>query len=295
MSTPNPFTATAVAFAALTLAFVLLWLPRRSPVPRTGPWWMYAGGLGVAAALAGGLIDLRGLLALLIFGGACHLAGRTTTPLATGGAHLLMLAVAAGLFLHAVPGFHNPLVLDRVVLAADSVPYTKYLNFDKGAAGLLLLGLYAPQRATRGDGPRHGPGLLWRFAVVVTGVLLLTLAVGYVGWDPKVPSWWALWLWSMVFLTALPEEAVFRGVAQSGLERWLAPSPHAPIAAMAAGALAFGVAHAGGGMVYVVVATVAGLGYGWIYASTRSIGAAAVAHAGLNTVHFFLFSYPSLR
>ena len=56
----------------------------------------------------------------------------------------------------------------------------------------------------------------------------------------------------------------------------------------------FGVAHLAGGAVYVALAAVAGIGYGWIYASTRSIAAAILAHAGLNTVHFLLFSYPAL-
>ena len=45
---------------------------------------------------------------------------------------------------------------------------------------------------------------------------------------------------------------------------------------------------------YVGLAAAAGVGYGWIYSSTRSIAAATLAHAGLNTVHFLFFSYPAL-
>jgi membrane protease YdiL (CAAX protease family) len=60
-----------------------------------------------------------------------------------------------------------------------------------------------------------------------------------------------------------------------------------------AGAL-FGLAHAAGGLWYVVLATAAGIGYGWIFFRTRSLAAAIAAHAGLNTVHFFLFTYPAL-
>ena len=47
-------------------------------------------------------------------------------------------------------------------------------------------------------------------------------------------------------------------------------------------------------VVYVILALVSGIGYGWIFASTRSIGAAIAAHTALNTIHFALFSYPSL-
>ena len=50
----------------------------------------------------------------------------------------------------------------------------------------------------------------------------------------------------------------------------------------------FGLTHLAGGPLYVLVASAAGVGYGWIYASTRSIGLAIVAHAGLNAVHLVL-------
>jgi membrane protease YdiL (CAAX protease family) len=39
----------------------------------------------------------------------------------------------------------------------------------------------------------------------------------------------------------------------------------------------------------------AGIGYGWIYASTRSLVGAVAAHAGLNTMHLLFFTYPALR
>jgi hypothetical protein len=97
----------------------------------------------------------------------------------------------------------------------------------------------------------------------------------------------------MVFLTALPEDAIFRGVAQQWLaERLSAPSRPAILAVVIAGTL-FGVAHIAGGPAYVVLATVAGIGYGWIYASTGSIAAAIAAHTGLNALHFLLFTYPA--
>ena len=101
-------------------------------------------------------------------------------------------------------------------------------------------------------------------------------------------------IWSMVFLTALPEEAIFRGVVQNWLARRLGgASRDGLVAAVIAGAI-FGVAHFAGGPRYVVLATVAGIGYGWIYATTGSLAAAIAAHAGLNTLHFLFFTYPSL-
>ena len=175
-----------------------------------------------------------------------------------------MLSLCAALLLHAVPGFDNPRVLDAVLVSPDAVPYTKYLNFDKGVVGLFVLGLYAPDRAARDPLRRYLPQLLWQFAAVASVVLLLSLAAGFVRWDPKFPAWSPAWLWSMVFLTALPEETLFRGLAQEWLTSRLGPgSPSGVFAAIAVG-VAFGVAHLAGGPLYVALAAVAGAGYGWI-------------------------------
>ena len=256
--------------------------------------WTYPFALAFAAALAGRLIDVRGVLVLMFFAVGCRAANRAGAPRLAIVSHVLMLIGAAGLFLHVWPGFDNPRVLHDVLLAPDSRPYTKYVNFDKGVAALFLLGIYAPDRPATDEGLRHAGAFAWRFVLLVATVIVLSLALGFVRWDPKLPDWWPVWLWSMVFFTALPEETLFRGVVQTAIERLLARSPYATAAAILGGGLLFGVAHAGGGVSYVILATVAGIGYGWIYASTRSIGAAIAAHAGLNLVHLVLFSYPAL-
>jgi membrane protease YdiL (CAAX protease family) len=207
--------------------------------------------------------------------------------------------MCAALYLHLVPGFDNPRLVTEVALAPDSLPYTKYLNFDKGFAGLLLLAVYvAERRRTAGlvnSGlSRIAATFATRFAVTVAVVMVLTLAVGYVRFDPKLPSWWAGWIWSMVFLTALPEEALFRGVVQTAVAEWAGRERSIWFAVVVAGLL-FGVAHSGGGATYMLLASAAGIGYGWTYASTRSLACSILAHAGLNTIHFLFFSYPALR
>ena len=232
-------------------------------------------------------------MALVLLAAACRAARLATGQLSVA-AHAVMLGLAAALFVHAVPGFDNPRVLDGVMLSADSLPYTKYFNFDKGAAAMLILGLYAPGRAAR-QSRATAAGWAWRFAIVAVVVIAATVSVGYAHWDLKLPSWWPMWLASMVFLTALPEETLFRGVIQEALHERLGESTRARwIAVVLAGAL-FGVGHAGGGWTYVVLSTIAGIGYGWIYAASRSLAAATAAHTALNLLHLLCFSYPALR
>ena len=295
----------SAAFAALTLAMAALWVPRMSSSPHARRVWIVPFAIAVAFALAGGLVDVRGVLVLAALAALCGTAARAWNGAVTIAAHILMVTICAGLFLHVIPGFDNPRVLTDVALGPGSQPYTKYLNFDKGVAGLFLLGIYAPDRTAADDGARHPIAVLLRFMVLASVAIAAALAAGYVRWDPKLPSWSPMWLWSMVFLTALPEEALFRGLLQTWIEQGLrgtrsalrladARSGQATLIAILVAGTVFGIAHLGGGPAYIVLAMIAGIGYGWIYASTRSIAAAIAAHAALNTVHFLLFTYPAL-
>ena len=298
--TPLSVLAT-VAFATLTVAVLTLWMPLVTSHAHAHRLWLVPAGIALVIAGAAGLVNLTGALVLLAFGGLCVAARRVPGRIFPVLAHVLVLSTCAALFLHIVPGFDNPRLISNALTGSDAQPYTKYLNFDKGMAGLILLGLYAPRRAHRG---MPAPAFLWRFVVLIGVVTIVTLATGYVRWDPKLPEWWLSWLWSMVFLTALPEEALFRGCVQTWIAERLAATRGGrtasgarlsvmPASIIIAGLL-FGLAHAGGGPAYVVLATVAGIGYGWVYSVNGSIGAAILAHAGLNTVHLLLFTYPAL-
>ena len=282
------------SFAMLVVAMLALWAPRFSAARRVAWWWVLPLAGALMLALAAGLVDVRGFATVVVMAAACRQVHHAPSPTLRGVALAVVLAISAGLLAHLIPGFANPLVLDAVQLSGDSLPYTKYLNLDKGEAGLLLLGLVAQQRTARRSSVPVAP-LLARFALVAAVVLAATVATGFARWDPKLPAWWMLWTWSMVFLTALPEEAVFRHLVQGGLQDWLGGTAHARWTALAASGVVFGLAHLAGGWTYVALATLAGLGYGWIYSASGSIAASILAHTGLNLLHLLFFSYPGLR
>ncbi len=273
---------------------VALWAPRVTASPRAREWWVVPFAVALMLAQGAGLVDTRGLAVLFAVVTACRLGNHAPDGALRGFALAVMLAMSAGLLAHLFPGFANPRVLDTVVLSADSMPYTKYLNFDKGVLGLLLLGLVAPARTARAS-RLPATVFLWRFALVTTVVIAATVFAGYARWDPKLPAWWPMWLGSMVFLTALPEEAVFRHLVQGGLQDWLGGTMRARWIAIGVSGVLFGLAHLAGGWTYVALATLAGVGYGWIYAASDSIAMSILAHTGLNLVHLLFFSYPALQ
>jgi len=83
----------------------------------------------------------------------------------------------------------------------------------------------------------------------------------------------------ILIFTGLPEEVLFRGFIQTMLVR----ATGRPILGLVAASLIFGAAHLDNGphapdWRYGVLATLAGLAYGWVYLRTRRVLAPAIAH-----------------
>lgn len=207
-------------------------------------------------------------------------------------AHAVFAALAIALSLHLIPGFHNPLVIAPTRFTPDAVPFTMYLNLDKPLVGLWLVWVL-PWVAP--DVPLSRALRTGAVAAVATAAACLAgaLAFGMVGWAPKWPASGWLWLVNNLLLVTLAEEALFRGYVQGGLTRAFGAFAWGPWAALAIGAVLFGAAHAAGGWSWIVLGTVAGVGYGLAW-RRGGLLASALAHAGLNVVHFGLFTYPML-
>ena len=283
-------------YSLLALAVLALWLgggDRASAVRRNV--WLLPWVASLAVALAFGIVQPVGLVWIAALAAAAWGFLRPSAnrwQLVTAGVALLVLA--AGLSLHRLPGFNNPRVISSVRFSADAIPFTLYLNYDKTLVGLFILG-WCHARMTRAVEWRAMLAAAAPRAVGVIALLMvLSVAAGYVRFEPKFPADTWLWLWVNLCFTCLAEEALFRGFIQAQLQRlWQGRSWGAGLA-LAVAAVSFGLAHAAGGAAYVALATVAGLGYGWIYQRTRRIEASILTHFALNTVHFFAFTYPAL-
>jgi membrane protease YdiL (CAAX protease family) len=106
---------------------------------------------------------------------------------------------------------------------------------------------------------------------------------------------------------AIPEEVLFRGIMQRQAERaW----PASPWVVLLMVSLIFGLAHSnnpqppywtfslGGGLhvrfawAYVLLASLAGLAYGWIYRSSGRLMPAALVHATVDWTWWAFFKGP---
>jgi membrane protease YdiL (CAAX protease family) len=276
-------------FVALLAAVVGLWI-----APRV--WWSCLAAATVCGYIAG-VLDPVAVVWLALGWIVCEVYVRTPTE--SGPRRVLsilgVITMVVLLGLHVLPGFHNPLVIDHLKLTPDAAPYTLYLNFDKTFAGLLLIGVCYrewPGRAALRSVLRGQVGVL-----IVGNVMLLIGASYLLGYVRLQPKWTTLfWFWSAVnlFSTCLSEEAFFRGFVQRELQAIGRNLPHGQLIALGVSALLFGLAHFAGGWRYVLLATLAGMGYGYIYQRTQRLECSLLAHFALNATHFLCFTYPQL-
>ena len=101
-------------------------------------------------------------------------------------------------------------------------------------------------------------------------------------------------MWANLLFTCTAEEALFRGLLQHQLTKHFINISAGKWIAVTVAALLFGLAHIGGGWLYVAIATVAGFGYGMVYQLTGRIEASIICHFGLNLTHILFFTYPAL-
>ena len=281
----------ALTYGLLALAVCAAWLkPIKAGAVVLPPWTL----LLAAACASGwwfGLLAPPALLTVLGFGVLAGVALRqkagvlrTVLLIATG-------AMTLAMSLHKFPGFVNPALVAEMQLSAASPAFTHRLNFDTATAGLILFALFCVPAHNRQQWRDIGRNS-WIILGTPALVLLAGVAGGFVAWDPKVSAYTPLFLAANLLFTCVTEEAFFRGFIQhrlaGAMDRWRA----GPYLALGIAAILFGVAHARGGPALIVLATVAGLGYGYAYLRSKRIEAAILTHFLLNGLHFVFFTYP---
>ena len=280
----------------LCLSIAATLLPVRAPWP-----WLSLLIMAVTAGLVHGQLTIVAMVPVAALAALAWMAIEARhRPRREAVLMLLMLVIGFALALHLLPGFLNPTYL---ATTSDARPPTlKYLNFDKGVAGMLMLAVLASQQRRRSEGrsegllPTPSPGAaglpgwtLWAVLVATLALPWLAAAIGGLGRPTlRWPDNAGLFLAANLFLTCVAEEVAFRGVIQGLLARRLGTDLRTmngwlPILLAA---VLFGLAHAAGGTPYVALAMLAGLGYGLAYALSGRIEVAILLHFALNALVF---------
>lgn len=285
-----------LSFSLLGLAICAAWYPAAAaPARLRPPPWLLLFGAAIASGLGAGILAWIAVLELALFGAVAYVAGRDDVArrwrLLCGIACALM---ALALAMHALPGFNNPVLIAKAQFSPGAAPFTQYANFDKAAVGLILLACLCRRAATAAQWRDSLRRALAIGAATIAVVMAVAVLVGYVRLDLHVPRYTAVFIVTNILFTCVAEEAFFRGFLQERLGRALASSAYGGTIALLCSALAFGAVHFAGGPVYVLLATLCGLGYAYAYTGTRRVEASVLVHGAFNIVHFLAFSYPYL-
>ena len=286
----------AITFGLLALSICAVWIP---PFPIgervVVPAWKVLFVAAIASGLVAGSLKWPALPALAFLGIVTYLAGRTGASRAQRIIFGTLTAVAAlALALHRLPGFENPVLIANARFTPDAAPFTQYANFDKAAAGLIILA-WLCNRATTVAGWKEIWRRTWPIALATTAIVMFAaVMLGYVRFDPKLPIYAPTFLAINLLFTCVAEEAFFRGFLQERLAASLSGLRFGGFIVITSSGLLFGVVHAAGGVSYVMLATLAGIGYACAYATVRRVEAPIITHFAVNAVQFVGFTYPHL-
>jgi hypothetical protein len=255
--------------------------------------------IGYLLAFINGEIDIHALpFLVLLIGAAASVSPQRQLALRIGG-HVVFVLLAAALFVHRVPGFHNPLVIDATNFTPDAIPFSMKLNLDKPLVAYWIVFASTSVELSRPKADR----LKVTLAAVVTIMVCIGVAflLRFMMWEPKWPTSGWIWAINNLLLVAFPEEALFRGYLQANLDRLFSRWPYRLFSrgpsgrwlAILIAAVLFGLAHFQGGGGLIVLAGIAGIGYGAAY-RWGGLQGSVLTHFVLNLTHFSLFTYPAL-
>jgi membrane protease YdiL (CAAX protease family) len=133
--------------------------------------------------------------------------------------------------------------------------------------------------------------ILGSFVVFALIAIALGTAIHFIAFAPQWSKWSTFVGLSLAILmfTAWPEELLFRGLLQNLLAR----ASKSELAGWWTASMLFGFSHITNlgfpNWRYVILASIAGLFYGWTWRKTGSIFASALVHAGVDATWHFLF------
>lgn len=203
------------------------------------------------------------------------------------GNELILLLCCLGLFMHLLPGFHNPRVVDDIAAGPMSARFSLYFNLDKALVPVVLMACM-PNLFDRAIEVRRRWSSWVMLALSIPVLLGLAVLLGGLRIEPHFPPWLGQFILANLFFVALAEEALFRGYLLRRLQEYT----HNNGLALVISAVIFGLAHMAGGGLLVIFAILAGLIYGLAWLWSGKLWVATLFHFMLNLTHLLFFTYP---
>ena len=276
----------SISIVSLMLAIVLIWSSRQY-------LWILPFLLFLATGLISNWLEPVSMLSIAILGAVVWWHTTAHSSVARKASLGLLVLVALIFAAHLPPGFTTLPLWPNTELSEHSGWSALRFTADKPLVALCLLLAYRSTLCRTGEEWRNAFATTVRPMLLGIGaVYLVGLAIGYVVIDVSLSPLIVVWFFRNLLFTVIAEEIFFRTVVQSRLEAALSMN-HAEYYALGITAVLFGMVHLYAGWQYGLLATLAGIVYGYVYYTSRRVEMAIVAHILLNFGHVLLLSYPS--
>ncbi len=245
--------------------------------------------------LYSGIINLTGALSIGVLAALTFLHSRPATKnkILKTALFIGVITVTAGLAFHAIPGFFNTLIADKIQISDLSCPFSMYLNFDKVMAALIIYSMTNLHEVECQTSARISKQNIILILLSIITITAIAYSIGYIKLNPKLPDILPIWAINNLFFVCFAEEVMFRGFIQRKIGTALSQYKRIPHLNIIITSLLFGAIHLKGGIEYVALASVASFCYGYIYYKTNRILWSMFAHFGVNLCHIILFTYPA--
>lgn len=276
-------------FTYLTLLFSVLslWIPNKAKYKT----WEILLVISLILSFISNITNIIGFLSVILFYYLINIYLKCN-PKWQYISRILILIFSLALQGHFIPGFYNLLVLSNLQITPDAMPYTMYLNFDKTVTGIIIIGLTLKLANNCQEWKNLFKQVVYKSPIIIL-IIFLSFIFNYIKFNPKIPSYLCIWTINNLFFVCLAEEGFWRGFVQESLSK--IKYQYSEYFALFISAILFGICHYSGGMTYIILATAAGIIYGWIYKVTKRIEASILMHFILNLLHILLFTYPALK
>jgi membrane protease YdiL (CAAX protease family) len=247
------------------------------------------------SAFVQGIVNIVGISMILFFFVVCqvYFSKDALNKHLKNLLYIVIIILVGCAISHVIPGFSNALVIEKLRVSELSSPFSMYLNFDKIIIALILYVTGKLFLLEKFIDKKSIQQTLFCLLLCVVVILIPGLLLGYIQFDPKVPDILWLWMFNNLLFVAIGEEIIFRGFVQNSLKSFLGKKAENNYLHIIIASIVFGLLHFKGGIVYVLLASIAGGFYGYTYDKTNRIFCAAIVHFGLNLVHLLIFTYPS--
>jgi len=205
---------------------------------------------------------------------------------------VFIVVVVLLLGFHIIPGFERVYFFNNYTFSNLSPSFNIGVSLDKAFGAILLLGFGIVKTKIH----------LANLKLILLHVAGISLVVGlfstwgeYFAIDIKFTWPILIWAYGNLFVTCIAEEAFFRGIIQHQVyEKFCSKLRFGSEIAILFSATVFALAHFAGGINYIIISFIAGIGYGLIYAKTKNLLDSILVHFLSNMVHIIFFTYPFL-